>query len=181
MNHPARRLLQCLLALALCGPGATPVQAQAAQPVPEYKLKAAFVYNFALFTDWPADALGEGAAFNICVNPDSALRTELADIERKRIKGHRVVVGPVSDAGLRNCHLLLLDSLDRERWPQIRKILGDASVLTVSDDDEISGDGAMIGLRLDNKRISFDIDAKAARQAGLALSSKLLRLARSVQ
>jgi len=157
----------------------------APQPVPEYQLKAAFVYNFALFTDWPMGILTAGGTLNICVNPDSPLRPALSSLNDRQIKGRRVVVQsvlPSNDAEtLRMCHVLVLDGLDRERWSRIKKRLAAASVLTVSDDGEIGHDGAVIALYLDNDRIGFDIDVQAAKQAHLLLSSKLLRLARSVQ
>lgn len=175
---PLCRIVRCLAAAAL----AVQWPALAAQPVPEYKMKAAFVYNFVLFTDWPSGVLAEGASFNICINPDSALRPALAGLAGKVIKGRRVALQPWQEGeALRHCHVLYLDSLDRDRWRQIKKELGAASVLTVSDDDEIGHDGAVIALYLDNRRIGFDIDIGAARQAGLLLSSKLLRLARVAQ
>lgn len=154
----------------------------AAQPVPEYELKAAFVYNFALFTDWPSDTAYEGGTLNICINPGSALRQSLTGLGDKAVKGRRVAVRHLAalDA-LRACHVLFVDSSDRERWVQIKKSLGGASVLTISDDDDISHDGSIIGFAMDNNRIVFDIDTRAAKQARLVLSSKLLRLARTVQ
>lgn len=153
-----------------------------AQPVPEYELKAAFVYNFALFTDWPSDTAFEGGTLNICINPGSVLRQPLTGLGDKAVKGRRVSVRYLAALeSLRACHVLFVDSSDRERWVQIKKGLGGASVLTISDDDEIRHDGTIIALAMDNKRIVFDIDTRAARQARLVLSSKLLRLARTVQ
>ena len=179
MDATCLRRIACCFAAAAC---VAHWPSLAAQPVPEYKLKAAFVYNFALFTDWPNGTLTEGGMLNICVNPDSALRPALADLNDKQIKGRRVVVRQSNDAEtLRTCHVLFLDSLDRERWAQIKKGLGGSSVLTVSDDGEIGHDGVIIALHLDNNRIGFDIDMQAAKQARLLLSSKLLRLARTVQ
>lgn len=173
-----RRILCCVAALVLLAQW--PVRA--AQPAPEYKLKAAFVYNFALFTDWPAGALADGAGFNICINADSPLRAEFSELGQKSVKGRRVMVHALTapDAW-RVCQVWFLDSLDRERWPQIRKSLAASSVLTVSDDEEIAREGVVIGLALQDKRMVFDVDTQAARQARLVLSSKLLRLARSVQ
>lgn len=158
-----------------------PLQA-AAQTVPEYDLKAAFVYNFALFTDWPSDTAFEGGTLNICINPGSALRQSLNGLGEKAVKGRRVSVRHVAALdSLRSCHVIVVDSSDRERWVQIKKGLGGASVLTVADDEEIGRDGSIIALAVDNNRIVFDIDTRAAKQARLVLSSKLLRLARTVQ
>lgn len=153
-----------------------------AQPVPEYELKAAFVYNFALFTEWPAELAFEGGAMNICINPMSALRQPLGGLREKSIKGKRIVIRQVDTVGgLRGCQVLFLDSSDRERWSDIRKVLADSSVLTITDDKEIAHDGSIIALSAEQNRIVFDINLRAARQARLVLSSKLLRLARTVQ
>ncbi|HEX7649003.1 MAG TPA: YfiR family protein [Noviherbaspirillum sp.] len=153
-----------------------------AQPVPEYDLKAAFVYNFAVFTDWPADTAYDGGTLNICVNPDSAVRQPLVGLGDKQIKGRRVAVRSLAAAdNLRTCNVVYLDSGDRDRWEQIRKALGSTGVLTIADDEEIARDGAVISLAMDNNRVVFDVDTRAARQAKLVLSSKLLRLARTVQ
>lgn len=152
------------------------------QAVPEYDLKAAFIYNFALFTDWPQGTVFEGNTLIICVNPSSPMHRPLAGLGEKTIKGRRVTVrhagiGPE----LRACHVLFVDGNDRDRWGQIRNALGSSSVLTISDDDEISREGSVIRLAMERKRIVFDIDLRAARQAKLVFSSKLLRLARTVQ
>ena len=168
------RLWQALLLLL-------PLQA-VAQTVSEYELKAAFVYNFALFTDWPTDTIFEGSILNICVNPTSAMRAPLAGLTDKPVKGVRIAVRPLATLdGLRACHVLYMDSNDRDRWKQIKKRIAGTAVLTVSDDGEIFRDGAIVGMEVENSRIVFDIDTRVAKTARLVLSSKLLRLARSVQ
>lgn len=180
-SPPSSRLIRWFAALTAVTYW-LPLPAQTMAAVAEDRLKAAFVYNFILFTDWPADALGEGAPLNLCVNADSALRPALADLGGKLVKGRRILVQPFAVPGaVRNCQVVFLDSLDRDHWPRISKNLGSASVLTISDDDDIGHSGAVIALDLVDNRIAFDIDLKSARQARLVLSSKLLRLARTVQ
>lgn len=153
-----------------------------AETVPEYDLKAAYIYNFALFTEWPADRRFEGGTLNICINSSSALRAPLAALNDRAIKGRRVAVRPMATLEqLGGCHVLFVDTGDRAHWPRIRQDLAGASMLTIADDEEIAHDGAVIALALDGKRVVFDIDTRAARRARLELSSKLLRLARSVQ
>jgi phosphohistidine swiveling domain-containing protein len=153
-----------------------------AQPVPEYDLKAAFVYNFAVFTDWPSDTAYDGGTLNICVNPYSALRQPLVGLGDKLVKGRRVAIRSLTaQDNLRACHVVFVDSGDRDRWGQIKKSIGGTGVLTIADDEEIAHDGAVIALAMDNNRIVFDVDTRVARQAKLVLSSKLLRLARTVQ
>ncbi len=153
-----------------------------AQPVPEYELKAAFVYNFALFTDWPQDTDFDGGTLNICINPASALRQPLSGLSDKIIKGRKVAVRYLSSLDkLHACHILFIDGSDRDRWGQIKKGLSNNSVLTISNDDETSQDGSIITFAMGGNRIVFDINMRAAKQARLGLSSKLLRLARTVR
>ena len=63
----------------------------------------------------------------------------------------------------------------------VRRIAGGGAVLSITDDPEILREGLLIGMALDGKRITFTIDNSRAAAAGLVLSSRLLRLARSVQ
>jgi phosphohistidine swiveling domain-containing protein len=157
---------------------ASVASAASAPAVPEYKLKAAFVYNFVLFTEWPT-AGGDNGPLNLCVNAESMLRPALAEFHDRTVKGRRLQIRNLNEAeNLSSCHVLVLDSIDRERWAQIRRQLGGAAVLTVADDAEIGRRGAVITLYLENNRIAFDVDMNAARAAHLTLSSKLLRLAR---
>ena len=75
----------------------------------------------------------------------------------------------------------MLDAQDRDRWALLKHDLATSSVLTVADDRIIGASGAMISFGIDNRRVGFDVDLVPVRQARLTLSSKLLRLARSVQ
>ncbi|MES2296751.1 MAG: YfiR family protein [Pseudomonadota bacterium] len=151
-----------------------------AAPVPEEQLKAAFVFNFAVFTEWPQEALGAGAPIVLCAAPNNALLPALSQLNDKLVNGHRIALREIG-ASARACHVLVLGQLDREHWGKIRRELAGATVLTVSDDRAISADGVVIALSVEHARVGFDVDMSAARGARLNLSSKLLRLARSVQ
>ncbi|MEC5163909.1 MULTISPECIES: YfiR family protein [unclassified Janthinobacterium] len=169
----------CALLGALCLQWQAPARAQA---VPEYDLKAAFVFNFAVFTDWPGEALPGGAAMTICAYAGNKLLPALGALNDKLVKGHQVSVRTLGGRdGARGCQILILDGQDRERWTQLRKDLAGASVLTVADERGAGDDGVAIALSVENRRIGFDVDLTALRLARLTLSSKLLRLARSVQ
>ena len=171
---------RCIAAASLLIPLAP--GAQAADAVPENDLKAAFVYNFALFAEWPADTLFEGGIMNICIHPNSIMRAPILGLHDRMVRGKKIAVRQLEALdNLHSCHLLFVDSSDRERWVQIRKKLRYAPVLTVSDDEEIGHEGSMIAMAMAGNRVVFDIDTRAARNAKITLSSKLLRLARSVQ
>ncbi|MFS2004802.1 YfiR family protein [Duganella sp. CT11-25] len=167
------------LALLLGGwSGVTHAQAA----VPEYQLKAAVIFNFAVFAEWPAAALPPAGPLTLCAYQGNALLAALQALADKNINGHRLEARALAAGGAaRNCHLLVLDRQDRERWPQLHRELGTASVLTIADDRQIAADGAMLALSMEDKRIVFDANLAALRGAGLTLSSKLLRLARSAQ
>ncbi len=167
------------MALLLAG-GALTSGPGAGQAVAEGDLKAAFVFNFTVFTQWPPDALAGGAPISLCASAASALYPSLNTLNDKLVNGHRISVRAAA-APLRACHVLVLDRADRERWGQLKRELAGAAVLTVSDDRVIGADGAVIALVVEDDRIGFEVDLSAARNARLGLSSKLLRLARSVQ
>ena len=173
MGSERARILALLLAVLCCA-------SALAEPVPEYELKAAFVFNFAVFTEWPQDALAAGAPLALCGSAGTPLFGALSQLNDKLVNGHRIAVHPSADAP-RGCHVLVLEHGDRERWPQLRRELAGAAVLTVSDDAASPGENAVIALAPHDKRIGFSVDLSAARAARLTLSSKLLRLARSVQ
>ncbi len=149
-----------------------------AQPVQENELKAAFIFNFAVFTEWPQQALAPGAPISVCANASHAMLPALLQLSDKLINGHRIAVRAAASP-VRTCHVLVLGRDDRQHWQRLRRELGGAAVLTVA--DEVDVDGAVIALSMEQQHIGFDVDIGAARGAQLTLSSKLLRLARSVQ
>ncbi len=180
IKSPLLHMLAGVLSVLFLLPSAA--LGQEAQHVKEAELKAAFVFNFAVFTEWPADVLQGAAILHLCAFSGNNMQAALSALSDKVVNGHRMRFRPLGISGnASGCHILVLDAQDRERWPQLRKELGASSVLTVADDRAIGTSGAMIALGMDNKRIGFDVDLTAARQAGLNLSSKLLHLARSVQ
>jgi len=165
-----------LTALLAC----LPLQGQAQDA--EYALKAAFVFNFAVFTQWPEPVLPAGSPLQLCAYGGNAMLEALISLNDKLVNGHKVQLRQLdASAAARSCHVLVLDARDRERWTGLRRELAGANVLTVADDRQIGASGAVIALMNDHSRIVFDADLEAARQAHLTLSSKLLRLARSAQ
>jgi len=155
----------------------------AAQPVQENMIKAAFVYNFVLFTEWPQEVSQGSESINICVNAASDVEEALRVLNSKSAKGQRlkVIQKKALDQGLNQCHVLYIDRLDRAHWQSIKNAIADNRILTISDDAEIGSSGAMIVLELSENKMVFDIDQGTARKAHLLFSSKLLRLARTVR
>ena len=157
--------------------GATHAQMQAS----EVQVKAAFIYNFALFTNWPADVMQADAPMVVCVTAQHPLQAALEKLTGKPVRGHRLEIRKINDGTVAGCHVLVFDA----RTPNGVRVDPAAPVLTVSDSPKslraAGNPEPMIALALHDDRVVFDIDAVAARQAHLQLSSQLLRLARTVQ
>ena len=144
--------------------------------VSEAELKAAFVYNFALFTEWPQDVLTDGQSLLVCATPDDGQLDALRRLQGRTVAGHTIAVSTaVGDAG--RCHVVLYDP--DARIPPATDVT--AGALTVCDGPRNACADAVITLLREGDRIRFDVDAGRARTQRLSLSSKLLRLARRVQ
>lgn len=162
-----------LVATPLCGD--TP-------HAPEYAIKAAFLYNFALFTQWPEDTHPtEGAALRLCVLGQDPFGKALRDLAGSRVQGRPLSVERAASAAeARACHILFISRSEEPRLAAILDALGESSILTVGDSEGLARRGVVISLFLARDRVAFDVNTHAARAARLAISAKVLRLARTV-
>lgn len=173
-----RRLLRQML-LAIAATGAA-ISSASAQPAAEHDLKAAFIYNFVQFTHWPEGAL-KGGTINVCVSKGAILHMALEPIAGKTAHGRIIALTPIQNEAVTGCHVLVAENGDRNRLAQFRKLIADGPVLTITDDPELMREGFMIGMLIEGSRIAFIVDNTRASGAKLAISSRLLRLAKSVQ
>jgi hypothetical protein len=150
-----------------------------AQDVTEVTLKGAFVFNFARFTEWPPDAFPPTATVSACVVGDPAIADALKRaVNGQRLNGRAVLVSSILGHGpMPPCHLLYVSGVARPRMAEIVFGLREAPVLTVSDDDSFIKAGGMIQVFVENGKMRFRINPKAAKRARLQLSSRLLALA----
>jgi hypothetical protein len=159
------------------------VAVAAGQPPTVTAVKAAFLYNFANFAEWPVDSLSPGQQLSLCVVDDNALAAALSQtVKGRAIKGHDLMVEVIkADGGIRSCHLLYASGYDTARTRQLTQALKGAAVLTVSDGNKFAESGGIAQLVVENDRMHFAINAAAAERARIHLSSKLLNLARMVK
>jgi hypothetical protein len=144
------------------------------QSVTQPALRAAFLYNFAKFTEWNSDA--SPGPLTICILDDAAVQGALSDlVGGSTINGRAVAIS--RGGRLRACHLLYVGDADRDRAASILDELQGASVLTVSNGHDFVRLGGIVGLFVDEGRMRFVINQAAAHRAGLRLSSRLLQLA----
>jgi uncharacterized protein DUF4154 len=154
------------------------------QRVDEYQVKAAYVYNFAKFVEWPPQSFDSAdAPLRLCVWNDSSFQ---ADLERivsgKKIATHLVTVLAIrKEEQVKGCHLMFVGAAQMKRTRNLLAEWKKASVLTVGESGDFLESGGIINFVLQNEQVQFDVNSKAAADAGLQISSRVLSLARSVQ
>jgi hypothetical protein len=166
------RVVLCFLASA--------TQAQSAT---EYQVKAAFLFNFAKFVEWPADAFpGADAALQICVLGQDPFGHEFEQvIADKNVNGHRIeVIHPSGVPQAKACQILFVAASAKPQMRETLRALRGASVLTVGDSDGFARMGGIINFVLDEGRVRFEINVKAAERAHLKVSARLLTVAKLI-
>jgi len=167
-------LLTCALGLPLC--------AQASAQ--EYQIKAAFLYNFAKFVEWPPATFQDASGpIHICVLGSTPLDWMMEDMVRdKNVDGRALTVRKftnISQAG--NCQILFVSASEQKHQRAILESTKTSDVLTVGETDTFVAEGGVVGFNLERGRIHFDINLQAAQLQRLRISSKLLSLATNVR
>lgn len=170
----------------------TPAPAVGAQQIDEakaIKVKAAYLYNFTKFIEWPGSALGkQETSFVIGVLDDEPFARSLdATVRGKSIANRAVKILRLSwvkrsdRAKLSECHVLYVGQSVRHRLSEILAVLEEQPVLVVSDIRNFASEGGMIGFVLEKGRIVFEINRGALKRGQLQASAKLLKLAKIVE
>lgn len=147
----------------------------------ELQLKAAFIYRIAQFTDWPGNALARGDTLALCVVGEDTFGPALEGIEGFSVHQRPIRIRRLTDLHqLNQCHVAFIGPMRPEQASLAIKRSRQFNVLSVSDAKGFAIDGGMIQFVIANNRIQFEINHAAAQQAGLKLSSQLLKLARAV-
>jgi hypothetical protein len=152
-------------------------------PSREFHVKAAFLYNFAQFVEWPPGAFE---------TPESPLVIgilgldpfgEILDamVQGEKVNGHPLVVERFRTIGdVKRCHILFISGSEGPRTEQIAAALQGRSVLSVCDWEGLARRGAMVRFVMERNRVRLRINLESAKAAGLNISSKLLRSAETV-
>jgi len=149
-------------------------------PPKEYQVKAIFLYNFTQFVEWPASAFRYAAEpFVIGVLGDNPFGLYLEEtVAGEQVMGHPLVIQHYTDVkDIGSCHILFITSSEPKKMKTALSGMVNRSILTVSDMNNFAGLGGMIGFVNYDNRIKLQIKPAAAKEAGLNISSKLLRLA----
>lgn len=166
----------------------------------EYQVKAAFLYNFTMFIDWPKEKIADGNEpivigiigndpFDDAFEPVKNKKVKRKDVVIKRFKGLEELKKSGGKDGaqqhpqieaLEKCHVLFICSSEKKRLGEIIDLVQDHNVLTVSDIEDFLEAGGIINFVMEEKKVNFEINNISAEKAGLKISSKLLRLAKRV-
>jgi hypothetical protein len=147
----------------------------------EHSVKAAFLYNFMRFVEWPASGK-QGGPRAVCVVGSDPIGTALQRVlNGKSLAGRPVVVHRVEGpAGATPCEILFMPASAMPEWPRVRAELAERPVLTVGDSRGFVDEGGAVGFFTEDNHLRFEVNRGAAARSGLRLSSRLLDLAAAV-
>jgi hypothetical protein len=172
------KILKIIVFLALNLASMMPLLSYA-DNISEYTIKAAFIYNFARFTEWPDDS----DDLKVCIYGEDPFGPTIDSLNGEQIKGRTIqVIRTRSIHDVRSCHIAFLNIIPPERrlFARALRDIEGASVLTISDAEGVIDFGVMIGLRIDNDKVAFDVNHTVAKASNIGISAKLLRLAKVV-
>lgn len=149
-----------------------------AETLAEYQIKAAFLYNFLAFTEWPAEV---GNTINLCVYGPDPFGENLDKMQGKSVGARSLAVRRVNSVdGLQGCQVVFITHPVIGNLRRVLDNLGDRPVLTVADSQDAALQGVALNMSMDQNKVTFEANLAAARANRLNLSSKLLRLATKV-
>ena len=172
-------LVGLLLSLPVFGAGAVAADTTSK----EYQIKAACLFNFTQFVEWPATVFADGSTpIRIGVLGNDPFGTALDEtVQGETVRNrHLEVVRGQRLEDLATCQLVFVSGSEKERVAEDLASLSKDAVLTVSDIKGFAGAGGVIGFVLDGRKVRFEINPGAARQQGLKISAQLLNLGRIV-
>lgn len=151
-----------------------------AQTTDEYRVKAAFLYNFAKFVEWPAQAF-KGPSDPIVIGvlgKDPFGDALVSAAAGKTLAGRGFQVREVADPQqAAQCHILFVSSSERKRLGSLIAQIAGLAILTVGESDNFTAEGGVINFKIESGTVRFQINVEAARKQRLQISAKLLSLA----
>jgi hypothetical protein len=165
----------------------------------EYQIKAAFLYNFIMFTDWPKEKMSDdNEPIIIGIIGKDPFGDAFEPVKDKNVKGKNVVIElfkgleelkeadkknfqehPQIDS-IKKCHVLFISSSEKKWLSEVIDGVKDNSILTVTDTEGFIEAGGIINFTVEEKKVGFEVNLIATEKAKLKISSKLLRLAKRV-
>jgi hypothetical protein len=174
-------LLRLLFSILVCVFQTQAWAGEQPKAVPEFTMKAGYLYNFAQLTEWPSLPGGSEEPFNLCVYGEGELSYALESLRGRRVNRRPLHLLHVMDTTeAKQCHVLFVGEGEAGQGGRLLASLRGAPVLTVTDDPGIARSGAMLVIVPEARRLAFEVNVGLARHSQLKFSSKLLALARKV-
>jgi len=173
-----RKFAAWAVCIALCNP-----QYAQADDNKEYLVKAAFIYNFIKFIEWPAEkAIAQQSKIDICTLGETPLSN--ASKVFAAASTPQLALSLVQDNNLhsipQHCHVLFISESQSDRLPSILEAMKGHPVLLVSDMDGFTQAGGMIGFVIDDNKIKIDVNKREITSAGMRVDAQLLEIAHEV-
>ncbi len=165
----------------------------------EYTIKAAFLFNFVKFVDWPAAKEPNNLPITIGIIGKDPFGTAFDSVKDKQVKGRKAVIKSFKSykdleatgtsnntesadtiESLKNCHLLFICSSEKEKLAEIIALAQKNSILTVGDRPDFLESGGIINFLTEDNKVRFEINLIASKKVSLTIRSQLLRLAKKV-
>ncbi len=144
----------------------------------EAQLKAALLYNFARFTDWPVEVLSPSAPLTIGLVGDDPGAPALESIDGRSAHGHTIATRRIHPGeSCDGCQVVYVCRSEAERWPELTRTLKGKPLLLVSELETFAHTGGVIRLFWVGNRIRFEINISEGRRRSLQLAAQLLSLA----
>jgi len=175
-----------LLGVCLAGvPGAPRVDAhQESGGLPEYVVKAGFLYNFAKYVEWPAAAFENASTpISIAILGADPFGDELDKALKNKTVRERgfVILRHREPADLKPCHILFIPKTEKARTPEILKQVESWPTLTVGEDEGFARAGGVVNILIEKEKPRLEVNPDAAEKARLTINSKLLKLSSIVR
>jgi hypothetical protein len=175
----------CLLAfVAMCHGAETTHHVLADEPQPsEYQVKAAYLFNFAKFVDWPASAFSDAQApFVLGILGENPFGDAFDSVQGKSVRGRAFVVKKFNAVeNIPVCHILFISASEKGRWQTIFKALQNRNVLLAGDVEGFVRAGGVVNFIIVNKNVGLEVNVDSAARNGLTFSSRILNMARIVR
>ncbi|MCH9638823.1 MAG: YfiR family protein [Betaproteobacteria bacterium] len=153
-------------------------QLLAVDHINEYQVKAAFLYNFIAFTQWPE---GIDQTLNLCVYGEDYFGQEIDKLQEKSVNNNNIkILRLTSLEKSRECHVLFISKSIINNLPGILASVQEKPVLTIADSPEAATQGVIINMNLTQNKVNFEVNLESARSVGLDISARLLQLATKV-
>jgi hypothetical protein len=143
----------------------------------EHQVKAAFIYNFLNFVEWP-QAMENESSISVCVLGQGPIDKYLTAIDGDHIRGKTIKINRIKNSHeAEKCYTVFLNVSEQNKTKELISHIKNYPVLSISDADDFTESGGIIKFIEEGSRIKFKINLKAAQKAGLKISSRLLRIA----